>query len=312
MIGKTLYNGRYTIDEEVSQGGFATIYKAQEKERPRPVAIKVSKVDDDPGYAKSIQSEAKIIQRLGHRNIVNIYPIPRNNRPPVYSARATQISGGPYFFVMEYLSGGTLNDYLEAVGPLPPAEAAAIAVEIARALDHMHLVGYAHNDLKLENIMFRQPVQVGKPYLPVLIDFGIATRIQPPGAITYYITPPEQLKHVKMMIPPELEEDIDRMKVDVWGLGVILYRMLGAKLPFNGRNTKRITDRIINSRPTSLLRYSDLVTPEWDQLIIDGCLAKDPKQRLTMLDLGQKLKVLGAGAVASQEIAEEKPWWKRS
>ncbi len=313
MKGVELYHEHYRIENEISKGGFATIYKAEEKGRHQPVAIKLGKVHKDPAYAMSITAEAKIIHRLNHRNIVEIFPIPRHKKADIYYARAMRLDGRPYFFVMEYLAGGTLSDYLDQVGSLPPDETAAIGLEIGRALDHMHRSGYAHNDLKMENIVFRSPVEVGQPYSPVLIDFGIATRIQPPGALSVYIAPPEQLKQLKMIDPPELEQEIDRTKVDVWGLGVVLYRMLGGKLPFTGRSEKRITDLIINSRPTALYELSEFASPEWDELIVDGCLAKDPSHRLSMLELGKALKPFAAGAVASKKAQPQKKssWWQR-
>jgi eukaryotic-like serine/threonine-protein kinase len=301
-----LYNGRYTIQAEISSGGFATVYKAREEGRRAPIALKVGKVNADPGYAKSILEEAKIIGKLQHRNIVTLHGIPRPGKPDTDVGRAVDLPGDPYFFVMEYLGGGTLSDYLEQVDTLPPNEAAAIALEVARALDYMHREGYAHNDLKLENIVFREPVTVGKPYTPVLIDFGVATRIQPPSGITFYITPPEQIQRIKMTTPPELQDEIDYTKVDVWGLGVVLYRMLGGRLPFNGRSEKRITDRILNARPTSIQRLATHVAPEWDALVVDGCLAKDPKQRLSILELGQALRPLAEGAKATQAPKKKK------
>lgn len=311
MNGVQLYGGRYTIDGDVANGGFATIYRAHERGRKEPVAIKLGRnVPDDPGYAESIRAEAEILQRLDHRNIVTIYPIPRRGKADVYSARATKLDGQPFYFVMEYLDGGTLDNYLEHVGSLPADEASAIALDIARALDYMHRKGYAHNDLKLENIVFRQKVRAGEAFAPVLIDFGVATKIQPPGALSFYIAPPEQLERIQLSRPPELDNTLDLTKVDVWGLGVVMYRMVGGKLPFTGRTEKRITERILNSRPTALSRLSTTVSPELDELIIDGCLAKSPGDRLDMLQLGQALRVLSEGAVARQDGQLKSKGWR--
>lgn len=300
MKGTKLYRNRYILDEEIGSGGFATIYRAKEQDRSEMVAIKVANSSEDPSFAKSLREEAKIIQRFNHQNIVQLQAIPRLDKEgEVFYANALDLPGNPVFFVMEYLEGGTLNAYLNQVEKLSVPEAAAIGVQVARGLDHMHQRGYAHNDLKLENVVFRQPVIAGAPFMAVLIDFGIATRVHQPNAGSLYIMPPEQLANVKMMAPPEMTGTIDPTKIDVWGLGVVLYRMLGGQLPFSGRSERSLTQRIYNSRPASLSRLVRDITPEVDELVIDGCLAKKPENRLDLLELGRRLNsIVGNDGVA--------------
>ena len=302
MKGTRLYYNQFTLIEEISRGGFATIYRAAEENHPAPVAIKVGVISADPGYSQSIRREAEIIQRLDHPGIVRLHPLRREGRTPIAYARAIELPDRPYFFVMEYLAGGTLQEYLRRVQRLPPNETAAVGLEIARALDHMHVRGYAHNDLKLENVVFREPVRAGHPFTPTLIDFGIATRVRlqlNAGSLPYMS--PEQLQQINLQQAPETAAELDHTKVDVWGVGVVLYRMLGGRLPFEGRNERTITDRILSSRPTNLIRLSGDVPPEIDTLIIDGCLAKNPAHRLTLLELGHSLRYLvGNGVTASR------------
>jgi serine/threonine protein kinase len=310
IIGKSIYQGRYTLLEAIASGGFATVYRASEIDRNRDVAIKLCHVPDDPNYTKSLLKEAEVIQRFNDPRIVKLYPIPRVGKADVYHAQALEVPGHPPFFVMEYLVGGTLNEYLEQVGPLSVPEAAAIGLEVARGLDHMHLKKYTHNDLKLENIVFREPVEAGKPFQPVLIDFGIAARLQLPDAGSLYIMPPEQLSQLKLLTPPELSVGLDRTKVDVWGIGVVLYRMLGGRLPFTARNEKSLTHLIMSSRPESLHKLKPEVTPEVEALIIDGCLAKDPHHRLSLLEVGKELAQLGKHVVASKSaMGRKKGGW---
>jgi serine/threonine-protein kinase len=300
LKGTTLYRGRYTLGEPIATGGFAIIYAATEIDRPEEVAIKICNRHDDASYSRSIVREAELIQRFHHRNIVRLHPIPRPGKASVSYANAVEMLDQPVFFVMEYLKGGTLSDYLEQVEHLTPPEAATVALEIARALDHIHMQGYAHNDLKLENIVFREPVEAGRPFAPVLLDFGIATRVLPPPGITLYIMSPEQLPHGSIYSAPEISQ-ADSVKIDVWGLGVVLYRMLGGRLPFSGRNEKSLTERIRESRPTSLRALSPLVTAGLDEIVIDGCLAKNPADRLTLLQLGRELRRIAGDGVPAQK-----------
>lgn len=315
MRGKQLYNGRYTIKEEIGSGGFAKIYQASEVDNPVDVAIKVATDANNPTFRKSLREEARLIQAFNHKNIVQLHPIPRTDKKGIiFSANAIGLPGNPTFFVMEYLSGDTLNNYLEGVKQLTIKEAAFIAWEIATALEHMHQQSYAHNDLKLENIVFRQPLIVGQPFEPVLIDFGIASRVQEPDAGSFYIMPPEQVAKVKMSTPPEVSQQLDRKKGDVWSLGVVLYRMLGGKLPFLGRNTRSLTQQIFHSTPIPLTHLSPEIPPEINYLILNRCLAKDPNQRIGLRELMNELYRLTGGYVVLVET-EPKPskgwsgWW---
>jgi serine/threonine protein kinase len=304
LKGTRLYDGRFRLEDEIRGGGFATVWLASEKGHDAPLALKIARVTDDPGYDRTVVKEAELIQRLQHVGIVRLFPLPRQDRTPVAYARAIELPGQPFFFAMEYLAGGTLGDFLKEVKRLPLPEAAAIALAIARALDHMHQRGYAHNDLKLENIVFRHPVVAGQPYSPTLIDFGIATRTRLQSAAgSFYIMSPEQLMQAKMLAAPEVAVAVDHTKVDVWGLGILLYRMLGGQLPFDGRNEHTVTSRILKSRPQSLLELAKDVPPELDSLIIDGCLAKNPAYRLSLLELGPLLRNWGENVVASRDAS---------
>lgn len=305
MKGTKLYRNRYTIDDEIGYGGFAKIYRAREQDRVEPVAIKMANKSDDPSYAKSLREEAKIIQRFNHQNIVRIQLIPRvDKNGSVPYTNAVELSGSPVFFVMEYLHGGTLDAYLGQVKQLSVQEAVAISLHVARGLDHMHQCGFSHNDLKLENIVFRRLIVAGEPFSPVLIDFGIATRVQQPSAGSLYIMPPEQVARVKMVAPPEVTNGIDRTKIDVWGLGVVLYRMLGGQLPFSGRSERSLTQQINRSRPISLCSLAGNIPPELEELVIDGCLAKAPENRLNLLELGRFLAKFADGDVVAQQSAD--------
>ena len=136
-----------------------------------------------------------------YKRQVRLFLLPRDDRAPVAYARAIELPGHPYFFAMEYLAGGTLDDMLKEFKKLLLPEAAAIGLSVARALDHMHQKNYAHNDLKLENIVFRYPVVAGQAYSPTLIDFGIATRTRLQAAAgSIYIMSPEAVSYTHLYL----------------------------------------------------------------------------------------------------------------
>jgi serine/threonine-protein kinase len=297
----TLYKGQFKIRRKIATGGFATIYEATHVASGTAVAIKVGHLFDDPGYGKAIREEARLLSGFAHPNVVRVHLLQRPGKAPIYCARALDIEGRPYFFVMEYLAGETLAHYLQQIENLTVMEAAAIAVKVARGLRYVHKRGYAHNDLKLENVVFRTPVRKGEPFVPVLVDFGIATRLRvmlQTEAGSLYIMAPEQLGQASLAQAPELAHAFDPTKVDVWGIGVLLYRMLGGRLPFAERNQERLVDLIRTSRPTPLATLAEEMPPEIDSLVIDGCLAKDPRYRIDLVALGRHLNQIAGNSVA--------------
>lgn len=322
MSPTIIYNKQYQLQEKIAAGGFAQVYRAIDQKNGNPVAVKVGLVHSDPGYTKSIIEEARILSRTNHSGIVKIIPLSRleqqtpagSQKSDVFCARAIELTGQPYFFIMEYLAGGTLEAYLKQVTRLTIPEAAAIALEIARGIHHLHRLGYAHNDLKLENIVFRQELILGKVANPVLVDFGIATRVRVQiEAGSLYVMSPEQLKMARMLIPPESGNLNDPTKVDIWGIGVLLYRMLSGNLPFEGRNEKSLTERILSSQPQPLMGQAVGRNHELNDFIVNGCLAKNPAQRPTMVELGKLLSRYGEGAVVTTppSLPGKKRWFGR-
>jgi len=303
LKGSKLYYDQFTLGDLIGAGGFAGVYRAQQEGRAEAVAVKLSQ---QPDANMLITNEAELIQKFDHQHIIKLLPIKRADKSDIYHARAGEVPGNPAFFVMEYLDGGTLAAYLQQVLSLTVLEAATIGLQLARALDHIHSNGFAHNDLKLENILFRYPIKAGERFQIVLVDFGVATKVARPQGITPYISAPEQVGMMNLSQAPELNEGIDRKKVDVWGLGVILYRMLGGQLPFDARSERTLTDRIVYSRPTSLRDLQGNISSYLDDLIIDGCLAKEPSQRLNLLDVGRELRrLLGSSGEVTAQISNK-------
>ncbi len=295
----TIYYGRYTLEEKIATGGFAEVYRASEVERTEKVVVKVCTKTNDTSANGSLAQEAELIRKFKNDHIVKLYPIRRPDKSDIFHSTAIELNGNPTFFVMEYLQGGTLEEYLQHVDYLTPAETIAIALPIARALDYIHLRTYAHNDLKLENIVFRHPVRAGEKFTPVLVDFNTATCKTLPLGGSWYSMPPEQVVAVDMQQAPELLHSIDRQKVDVWGLGILLYRMLGGRLPFGGRTTRTLTDQIKHTQPHPLSSLSPHVSTQLSDLIINGCLAKNPAERLSLVTLGQKLVSMNSSATVA-------------
>ena len=308
MKGTKIYQGHYTIGDVIASGGFATIYQAEEVGREESVAIKIAKKGGDHGVNASVYKEAEVLANFDHESVIYLYTIPPmvGKKDVRIWANVTNVQGNPPFFVMEHLTGGTLQRYMDHVKSISGEEAAAIGVQIARGLDHVHRKNFAHNDLKLENIVFRQPVTVGARFDPVLIDFGIATKVKmQTGQGTLYIMSPEQLaladEGLSSAEREEQESGLDKKKVDVWGLGVVLYYLVAGQLPFPGRTAKGITSRIRHNQPEPLSGLvSHPISSYLEEIIVEGCLAKDPRYRLELIELGMALKGIAQEVTASK------------
>ncbi len=247
--------GRYEIKAELGRGGMATVYRANDPRFEREVAIKVlpREMLHDPQFRTRFEREAKTIALLEHPAIVPVYDFGEED-------------GQPYF-VMRFMTGGSLSDRLKN-GPISVKEAARLFARLAPALDSAHAKGIIHRDLKPGNILFDQ---YGEPYVS---DFGIAKLTESQASVTGSAivgTP-------AYMSPEQAQGESVDGRADVYGLGVILFEALTGQQPFLGDTpmsvvVKHITDPV----PHILDLKPDL--PTGVEKIVEKALAKDKNER---------------------------------
>ena len=248
---------RYTLIEEVGQGGMAVVYRAQDETLKREVAIKIlhQHLAGEPESKARLEREAQAVAKLHHDNILEIFD---------YSGLASQSS----YIVTEFIDGQTLKQYLTG-RPLGFSEVAAlIAVEICQALGHAHSLGVIHRDVKPENVMIR------KDGLIKLMDFGIAQVLD-----FQRMTVTGQLLGSPAYMAPEIIEgkQLD-FRTDVFSVGIVLYLLATGELPFAGRNPHEVLRRIAEGKfpdPRSTGRGVDQVLSR----IITRALARQPDDR---------------------------------
>jgi serine/threonine-protein kinase len=212
---------------------------------------------------------------------------------------------------MECLKGGSLEGYVEGLGSLTLEEAAAICHQVSRALVHIHDQGFSHNDVKPSNVLFRRPLKKGKGFDPVLIDFGVAVKLvrhQTDGSVVYMA--PERLREAREPNPPEQVAAQDLTKADVWSMGIMFYRLLVGREPFLGITDRSITSAILRAVPESILRKCRDVPREVDRFVIEGCLAKEPRLRVSMGQLHSFMEAY-AGGMRVQRAPKKRGflWW---
>lgn len=307
----------YVIHSMLPQGrgGFACVYYATSASDPSiSVAVKMSRADshtspeDHECFADVLNQEVEILQQLNHPRIVKIFPISIDGQRIRYITRALNIPGQPEYFVMEHLPGGSLKTLLEERGRLPLKTATEIAYQVASALEYMHLLGIAHRDLKPENVLFRRPPTL-ECIEPVLVDFGTAAKLHVMGtrAGSVLFMPPERIREVRGETAPE--QSRDQSKVDVYGVGILLYRMLTGHLPFEGFVESRVTTAILHDPPTALRQYNPDI-PEGVERLVLRCLDKAPERRPSIAELCMQLDRLSPAPriiVDEQDVEILKP-----
>lgn len=254
MIGQTI--SHYQVIEELGGGGMGAVYKARDTKLERFVALKYlpSQVGhDDEGRARFVQ-EAKAASALDHPNICTIYEI-------------DETEDGQIFIVMAFYNGETLENKIQR-GPLGLTHTLDYAIGVATGLDRAHEKGIVHRDVKPANIMVTRRNEVK------ILDFGLAkyagqSRITQTGVAvgTLAYMAPEQLQGV----------DVDH-RVDIWGLGALIYTMVAGSDPFPNEEAPALVTSILTSDPPSVLELSHEATPELSN-VIQKAMVKDPSRR---------------------------------
>ena len=267
-----LIAGKYRIVEEIGRGGMGVVYKAEDLKLKRCVALKFlpPHLMDSLDLKERFLTEAQAAAALSHPNICVIYEVGESDDHP--------------FIAMEYVEGETLRDRIRK-GPLAPHEALTIASQVAAGLGEAHRKGIIHRDIKSANIMVTKKGQAK------VMDFGLA-KLQGGSSITRSQT---TLGTVAYMSPEQARgSDLDQ-RTDIWSLGVVLYEMIAAKMPFHGDHDQAVIYSILHDEPESLKKSRPDTASELEQ-IVGQALAKKPADRYqTMDDFREDVEAVGEG-----------------
>ncbi len=257
--------GEYVVEKKIGEGGFGTVFKANHPLIGKQVAVKVlsRQYSAQADMVSRFVSEARAVNQIRHRNIIDIFSF-------------GQLEDGRAYYIMEFLDGLPLDEYLEQRGRLTMGEAIPILRAVARALDAAHAKGIAHRDLKPENIFLGRDDDGS--LFPKLLDFGIAkllhgdnptkhkTRTGAPMGTPYYMSP-EQCRG----------REVDH-RTDIYAFGVMTYRMITGVLPFDGEDYMEILMAQIQKEAAPPLTYVSDLPASVDEGI-GWMLRKDPAER---------------------------------
>ena len=294
-LGQTI-GDQFVILERIGSGGMGVVYKADQTDMRRPVAIKIlhPRHVEREDLVSRFRREARAMSHLSHPNTARVF---------LYG----QLDDGACYFVMEYLAGSNLAQEVRAHGPMEPLRAARIMAQVCGALQEAHTAGIVHRDLKPENIFLT--VQGGLKDYPKVLDFGLAKlseRFMRPGSMMVtkegmvFGTP-------EFMSPEQARGELLDARSDIYSLGVVLYELVTGKLPFDAKQPLEYIHKHVKAPP---IPVSDRV-PERDfplglWPVLQRCLEKTKERRFqSAAQLAQALTELaGSGSVPTLTVAD--------
>ncbi len=248
----------YEIERLVGRGGMGEIYRARDPRLERRVALKLlaERFSEDTVFRERLLRESRIAASLDHPNVI-----------PVYEAGDTD---DRLFIAMRFVEGSDLEALLRSDGPLEPARAIAIAMQIADALDAAHARGLVHRDVKPSNVLLDRQDRREHVYLA---DFGLTQSVSDRGPTDGHL-----VGTVDYVAPEQIRGDDVDGRADVYGLGCVLFQALTGAVPFSGVSDVAVIYAHLESPPPRASERREALPDALDD-VLARAMAKDPDER---------------------------------
>ncbi|MGI9473702.1 MAG: serine/threonine-protein kinase, partial [Rubripirellula sp.] len=255
--------GTYRILEVIGTGGMGVVLRAMDPKLNRIVAVKVllPELARNPNARRRFHREAQAAAAISHPHVVTIHA--------VEEAQPDTTPPSPPFLVMECVVGQSLQEQLDAVGPLRLAEILRISRQVAEGLGAAHQQGLIHRDIKPANILLENGVQRVK-----ITDFGLARATD-----DLSVTMTGEVSGTPQYMSPEQAtgERIDH-RSDLFSLGCVMYAMCTGHSPFRAKNLAHVIQRVTQDTPRGIGQQNPEI-PNWLEQIIRCLLEKSPEHR---------------------------------
>jgi beta-lactam-binding protein with PASTA domain len=251
-------NNRYELEQKIGEGGMARVYRGRDLRLNRQVALKVlhSHYASDSGFLQRFHHEAQAAANLRHPNIVDVYDVGQDD--------------DIHYIVMEYVQGSDLKAVILRNGPLPIEQAVYVAECVANGLEAAHRIGMVHRDIKPQNIIVGEQGQVK------ITDFGIAKSSLSTALTETGVT----FGTADYISSEQARGQPATPRSDIYSLGVTLYEMLTARLPFTGESAIAVAMQHVSADPPPPRMYNPRIPPQLESLVLRA-LSKDPDGRPT-------------------------------
>ncbi|MEE6263038.1 serine/threonine-protein kinase [Plantactinospora sonchi] len=283
MDEQQVLGGRYRLEEQLGQGGMAVVWRARDEVLGRSVAVKLLAGPHarDPVSRRRIRHEARAAAALSHPNIAQVYD---------YGESVTGLTCLPYV-VMELVPGPTLEQRV-AAEPVSPRLAFRICAEVAAALTAAHAQGLVHRDIKPGNVLL-------PPSGAKVVDFGIAAAVSPDSDAVEWGD--ELLGTPGYLAPERITGDTVEPASDVYGVGLLLYRLLAGQMPWSTETATEMLRAHVYVAPPPLPPLPGV--PARVVELCHRCLAKEPAQRPTAREVAAVLARAAGVRVVQDEPA---------
>jgi tRNA A-37 threonylcarbamoyl transferase component Bud32 len=265
--GRTL--GKVQIDSLLARGGMAEVYLGTHTTLQREVVVKILRghYEEDPSLLERFQREARVVAKLRHPNIVQVFDFDTVDDQP--------------YIVMEYIAGPSLSRYLKALHAknrrLELPLVSRLLTGVASALQYAHDSRVIHRDVKPGNIILSSrssQIVPGEPlpadFEPILTDFGLVRIL----SMSEQTTVGRIAGTPAYMSPEQARGEQTDERTDIYSLGIVLYQLLAGHVPFDGESTMSILLKHVNEPPAPILGLS---APLQD--VLDRALAKNATDR---------------------------------
>ncbi len=286
-------NNRYQLKRVLGEGGFGTVYLADDEQKAIEVVIKIAHTADE-ALARRIREEAEGLMNLNHPNIVDFLEIGRTD-------------DGRQFLVMRDINGISLAEILDQSGRLPIADALAVTKAIGSALALVHEKGILHRDIKPSNILIPDAAGALAFEKAMLTDFGALGRLTEEAAGGATTVAGQFFGTPYYMAPEQIRAAAQTPAADIYGVGVLLFKMIFGQTPFQDSESviafiRRATKEEIEFPMLPIL-------PEGLQKLIRDCLHKHPEARPAngseLLSRLEQVQIEGSKAGATPALSPD-------